>query len=141
MTGDALEAVLLAGLASNTLKSVSGRPRPVHGLGSESWGVGAASFPSGEVTQAFAIASVFARHSQRRWIDAVAWSYAGLITWERMNLDAHWASDSLAGAIIGTAGGRWVVRRNGRYAGERPLIVPIVGESEWGLVGNFRVGR
>ena len=58
-----------------------------------------------------------------------------------MNLDAHWASDSLAGAIIGTAVGRWVVRRNGRYAGERPLIVPIVGESEWGLVGNFRVGR
>jgi hypothetical protein len=28
-----------------------------------------------------------------------------------------------------------------RYAGERPVIVPTVGDSEWGLVGTFRVGR
>ena len=58
------------------------------------------------------MASVIAAHSRRPWVDALAWSAATSIAWERLRLDAHWASDVTAGALIGAGIGRWVVRRN-----------------------------
>ena len=110
---DSLEATIVAaGFITPLLKLAVGRDRPRSGHPSESFSGGAESFPSGEVTEAFAMASVIAAHSRRRWVDALAWGAAGSIAWERLRLDAHWASDVTAGALIGAGIGRWVVRRN-----------------------------
>lgn len=113
MAEDGLEATLLSsGLVAQLLKNISGRARPREGLGSATFQNGHESFPSGEVTQAFAIATVVSAHSERKWIQGLAWGLAGLTAWQRVELDAHWGSDVAAGALIGIGVGRWVVRRN-----------------------------
>ena len=100
-----------AGILAPLVKELVGRERPRKDLGSTSFGNGQ-SFPSGEVTQAFAIASVVSAHSQRKWVKGLAWTLAGATAWQRMEMDAHWASDVAAGALLGAGVGRWVVRRN-----------------------------
>lgn len=112
---DGLEASLIAsGLLVPALKSISGRPRPrdSHAI-EEKFGFfgGEQSFPSGEASQAFALASVLASHSDSRWVQGAAYGVAGLLAVNRIAVDAHWTSDVVAGALIGTAIGRWVVRR------------------------------
>lgn len=110
---DSLEAAIIAaGVVTPLLKAATARARPRFSSDAAAFGSGGQSFPSGETTTAFAIASVIAAHSQNRWTDIAAWSVAGLIGLERMALDAHWASDVVAGALIGSAVGRWVVRRH-----------------------------
>lgn len=114
---DGLEASLIAsGLIVPALKSISGRPRPrdSHSIEEQfAFFGGEQSFPSGEAAQAFALASVLASHSDSRWVQGVAYGVAGLLAVNRIAVDAHWTSDVVAGAIIGTSIGRWVVRRRG----------------------------
>jgi hypothetical protein len=112
---DGLEASLIAsGLVVPALKSISGRPRPrdSHSIEEQfSLFGGEQSFPSGEAAQVFALASVLASHSDSRWVQGAAYGVAGLLAVNRIAVDAHWTSDVVAGALIGTAIGRWVVRR------------------------------
>ena len=116
---DGFEATLIsAGLLTTALKPLFGRPRPNSGDASNELGDRGASLPSGEATEAFAIASVITAHAHRRWVSAAAFATAGVVGWERLRLDAHWASDVVAGALIGGATGYWVVRRN------RPGLAP-----------------
>jgi hypothetical protein len=139
---DGFEASLLsAGLVAPVFKNTVGRSRPRDDLGSEDFEDQGESFLSGEVTQAFALAAVISAHSDDRWVDATAWGMAGLIGWGRMRLDAHWASDVLAGAILGTAIGRWTVHRN-RGGGEprRWSLRPAMAESASGGSEGFGVG-
>lgn len=137
MGEDAFESTLFAAaVLTPVLKRTVGRARPVAEEGAYRFDPFSSyqSFPSGEATQAFVIASVVAEHSDRAWVDALAWSYAGAIAWQRLNLDRHWASDVVAGALIGSGMGRWVVRR--REAGA-PLaqlaVVPLPVANGWGV--------
>lgn len=112
---DGIEASFLAaGLVTPLLKEIAGRSRPNAGQGPHDFHPfsGSASFPSGEATEAFAVASVVSAHSHHLWVKGIAWGAAGLVGWERMNLDRHWASDIVAGALIGTGIGEWVVHRH-----------------------------
>lgn len=135
---DAFEATLFsAGLITPALKSAAGRARPVEEAGAFHFEPfsGLQSFPSGEATQAFTIAAVVAAHSDKRWVDVAAWSLAGLIGWQRVNFDRHWASDVVAGALIGSGVGRWVVRRRlANEPGEALVtLTPMVAGAGWGL--------
>lgn len=131
---DGLEASLIAsGLIVPALKTVSGRPRPrdSHAI-EERFGLfgGDQSFPSGEATQAFALASVLASHAESGWVRGAAYGVAGLLAANRIAVDAHWTSDVVAGALIGTAIGRWVVRRRD----------PAVEPSEARRLANWTIG-
>jgi hypothetical protein len=121
---DGLEASLIAsGLIVPALKSISGRPRPRESPSIEAgfgFFTGDQSFPSGEAAQAFALASVLASHAESRWVQGAAYGVAGVLSLNRIAVDAHWTSDVIAGALIGTAVGRWVVGRRGdRFGSER----------------------
>jgi membrane-associated phospholipid phosphatase len=121
---DGIEASLLAaGLLAPVLERASGRARPETGEGPHSFHPfsGDVSFPSGEVTEAFAVASVISAHSRQPWVKGIAWGAAGLVGWERMNLDRHWASDVVAGALLGTGIGEWVVHRQRARGPDRVL--------------------
>lgn len=123
---DGLEAtVIAAGLIAPTLKLTVGRARPHEELGAFSFSPfsGNQSFPSGESAEAFAIASAIATHSERRWVEGLAYGLAGVVSLNRIVLDAHWTSDVVAGALIGDGVGHWVARRH-RGAGEekRPSV-------------------
>ena len=112
---DGLEAVLIAdGLITTPLKYVAGRARPTAGEGPHHWRPfsGQLSFPSGEATEAFAIASVVDAHSDSVPLKVGVWTLAAAVGWERMQLKAHWLSDVVAGGLIGAAVGRWLVRRH-----------------------------
>lgn len=133
---DGLEAsILAAGFIGPLGKSLTGRRRPRDAFSPSEIQSSNSSFPSGEVTQAFAVASVVSEHSRKRWVKALAWGLASSVAWQRMELDAHWASDATAGALLGSAMGRWVVNRHRSDFEEAPAwsIAPQVGESSAGL--------
>jgi membrane-associated phospholipid phosphatase len=137
---DGLEATIIsAGLITPALKAAVGRSRPRSGRGRSSFGVGGASFPSGEATEAFALASVASAHVERPWLKVAVWSVAGLIGMSRLEHDAHWASDVVAGALIGTAVGQWVVARHSESAADRRTrITPTVADGRWGVSVTLR---
>jgi membrane-associated phospholipid phosphatase len=136
---DGLEATLLAaGIVTPILKVVSGRARPREGLGSSSFTPFSShqSFPSGEATEAFAIASVLSSYSERRTVKSLIWVLATVVSLQRLELDAHWASDVTAGALIGTGVGHWVARRHRTLSDGQPniTVVPGLGRDRFALV-------
>ena len=60
------------------------------------------------------MASVIASHYDQRWVDVGAYGIAALVGYVRMTHDAHYLSDVVAGAVIGTTIGKLVVRTNQR---------------------------
>ncbi len=131
-----LEAAAFTSLAVAGLKVVVGRARPDRGEGpwSFQWfggGVtgGHSSFPSQHAATAFSLAGVVsARVPRGGWW---AWPLAGLVAASRVHDDAHWASDVVAGALLGTAVARWVVARSDR---DRVAWIPWAGRDWAGAV-------
>ncbi len=112
---DAIEAELFAaGIATPALKEIVGRLRPSQGSDADEFRPlsGKQSFPSGESTEAFAVASVFAARSQGWVVPVLAYTLASGVALARMNVHAHFASDVVAGAFIGTAIGHSIVHRH-----------------------------
>ncbi|MBC8646013.1 MAG: phosphatase PAP2 family protein, partial [Thermoanaerobaculia bacterium] len=103
-------SLIAAGVITPLLKATVGRDRPHETQSTFARSANGRSFPSGHTTQAFAIASVVASHYESPWIQTAAYTLAGLVGWSRMEHNAHYASDVLAGALIGTVIGRSVVR-------------------------------
>jgi len=66
-----------------------------------------ASFPSSHAANAFAIAVVIAAR-RRRWL-LPCLALAALVSFSRVYLNRHFASDVLVGAALGALGGAWAV--------------------------------
>lgn len=103
-------SLIAAGAITPILKATIGRSRPSETEGRFVSGRGGESFPSGHATQAFAVASVIASHYESRVVKAAAYGLATAVGLSRMEDSAHYASDVVAGALIGTLVGRAVVR-------------------------------
>jgi membrane-associated phospholipid phosphatase len=125
---------LAAGVITPLLKEIVGRSRPSAHVGTYDFHPfsGSASFPSGESTQAFAVASVISAEYPNAWVEVVSYGLAGLVGYARMRENAHFASDVLAGALIGNGVGRAVVRINKRLRA-RVTVAPLIGPHEQGL--------
>jgi hypothetical protein len=106
-------SLIAAGVITPILKETVGRRRPSQTEVTFARGGKGASFPSGHATQAFAVASVVAAHYDSPWVKVAAYGLAGLVGLSRMEQNAHYASDVLAGALIGIAVGNAVVRIHG----------------------------
>jgi membrane-associated phospholipid phosphatase len=119
---DGLAASLFSGVITYAIKETVGRSRPKADRGTHHFSPFSAnaSFPSGHATQAFAVASVIAaRYDDNLWIDVPAYGIAGLVGVARIDHNTHFASDVLAGGIIGTVVGRTVVHY--RTSAHRPV--------------------
>lgn len=119
-----VEAIVLGFGATGTIKILAGRARPrisendaskfqlLRGLRGDDY----QSFPSGHTTTAFAFAATVASETQRWWprsrwiIGPILYGGATLTGASRIYNKAHWASDVMAGAAIGTFTGLKVVR-------------------------------
>lgn len=119
-----VEAIVLGAAATTTIKILTGRARPyvseddasrfqlLRGLKND----GYRSFPSGHTATAFAFAATVSSETQRWWpgsrwiIGPILYGGATLTGVSRIYNKAHWASDVMAGAAIGTLIGLKVVR-------------------------------
>ncbi len=133
---DGLAASLIAsGIVTPAIKLVAGRSRPRDDNGIynfKPFSNANSSFPSGHTTEAFALASVIAGHYDETWVACTSYSIAGLVGLARAYHQAHFASDILAGAMIGTLVGKSVVSyNNGLRSGKLVLLPEVAG----GLIG------
>lgn len=140
---DGLTASLIAsGIITPTLKLAFGRARPRANMGVNYFKPFAnanASFPSGHTTEAFALASVISSHYDETWVTCASYSVAGLVGIARTYHDAHFASDVVAGAMIGTLVGKSVVSHNQDRRAAKIAVLPDLGPGMVGLrvAGNF----
>jgi membrane-associated phospholipid phosphatase len=137
----AAEAVLIGDLVTGGVKVIAGRKRPylapdnpydfrfMRGLRADSM----RSFPSGHTTSAFAAAAVVTAEAGYYWesgtalVAPVLFGLASIAGVSRMYNNAHWASDVVVGAAIGTFVG-WKVAR---YTHDHPT----------NAIDNFFLGR
>ncbi|MBI5561816.1 MAG: phosphatase PAP2 family protein [Deltaproteobacteria bacterium] len=109
-------AVVLSGVAVNILKTAFERPRPGHATGAVlrllehpslfDFSSVFNSMPSGHATAAFAFAWVSARRAPR--LAPVFYGLALCVAASRVYLGAHYPSDVVIGALVGTGAG-WLI--------------------------------
>lgn len=128
---DGLTASLIAsGLITPTIKFITGRARPRENAGIATFHPlsfrysSNSSFPSGHTTEAFALASVIANHYEETWVTCSSYTLAGLVGIARSYHGAHFASDVLAGALIGTLVGKSVVAYNKPMRSGKMALLP-----------------
>lgn len=142
---DAVEAELFAaGIVTPILKRTVGRLRPAQGSDADEYRPFSndQSFPSGHATEAFAVASVFAARSRGWVVPVIAYALASGVGLARMNDRAHFASDVVAGAFIGTAIGHSIVRRHAPD-GEKSVswnLVPVAVRHGMGMGIRLETG-
>ncbi len=137
---DGLTATLVSGGITDALKEALGRGRPTANRGTLDFFAyrGNVSFPSGHATQAFAVASVIAVHyGDNPWIDVASYGIASLVGMARIDHDAHFASDVLAGALIGTAVGPAGLHHRAEGRRHHLSLTPMVGGAWNGLVADL----
>jgi len=123
---DAVEAeILAAGIATPALKYSVGRVRPSDGANADEFRPfsGNASFPSGETTEAFAVAAVLSARANGWVVPVLSYTLASCVGYARVHDRGHWASDVIAGGLVGTLIGRTIVRRHQREE-EQPEAPP-----------------
>ncbi len=108
---EALESFVIAGAIANTLKTVTMRERPSVSDSPFSFSWGNRSFPSGHVTVASAVSTVFAREYNCRAFYIIP----ALTAFARIRKNAHWLSDTIAGFTLGYVVGSYVVRKKGFF--------------------------
>lgn len=91
---------------ASAMKLVAGRARPGQleddgDLGEFEAFSGQTAFPSGHTTVAFSLAAGIDQETRARWVPYVVYPVAGLVGWSRLRDNRHWASDVLAGALVG----------------------------------------
>lgn len=121
-----IEAAAFSSAAAYALKELAGRERPYMAGDSGNWRSGGDSFPSMHVTAAFAIGTVLAESGDDRfrWLRRVlGYGLAAGTAVERLKHDAHWLSDTVAGAGLGIATARFVMERRGTSARRANLSV------------------
>ncbi len=126
-----VSSVIATGLITLPLKYTIGRKRPDQDSNPHKFSPfsGDDSFPSGHTTQAFAVASVIAEHYESPFVKIGSYGVASLVGYARMKRKAHWASDVLAGALIGTVVGREIVRFNRNKRSRYKISMILDGET------------
>jgi membrane-associated phospholipid phosphatase len=112
--GAMLEAAALSSAAAYALKEIAGRERPYATADRSGFRNDGDAFPSLHTTAAFAIGSVLAESGddRQRWLRRVlGYGLATATAYKRLDHDAHWLSDTVAGAALGVATARFVMKR------------------------------
>ncbi|MEY2686063.1 MAG: hypothetical protein RL375_261 [Pseudomonadota bacterium] len=119
--GDTALAATTAGLGayagSTLLKTAIARDRPIEGWGAGSFGQSGSprsdsSMPSNHAAIAWAVLTPYAQTYGQDWLYGIA----GLTSFGRVMGREHWASDAVAGSLIGYHLGSWARTRLGRGA-------------------------
>ena len=134
------EATGLSLATGYVLKFAAGRERPDQTTDPNEWRTAGSSFPSLHATAAFAIGTVFAESGggDYRWLTRfIGYGIAVATSYERLDHNAHWLSDVVAGAGLGDSSAVFVLNRTyGRDGGAQIGLAPIDGG---GLLLTYRM--
>ena len=127
-----LEAAGLSSVTAYALKYAVGREGPDQTSDPNEWlKGGGGSFPSWHSTAAFAVGTVLAEsgNDEYRWLRRVLGYGLGVATsYERLKHNAHWLSDTVAGAALGGATAHFTMNRVYGTDEESSLsVVPVQG--------------
>lgn len=126
-----LTSFAVYGLLKIPVQEVVGRSRPYQDQGSHAFGRDdATSFPSGHTMNAFLLATVVSENVNRSWFTGVAYAGAVCVGLQRIEADAHWASDVFLSAATAIAIARGVVRLQEQ---RRVAMVPRLGPEGQGM--------
>lgn len=105
----AMEAAVSALAIDSLVKVASNRVRPDR-LKSQGnfWDAGGRSFASGHAAMSFAVASVLAKHTDKRWKKIALYGLAGAVSFARFPAKKHFLSDILVGSTIGYVTGTYI---------------------------------
>ncbi|MBI3804145.1 MAG: phosphatase PAP2 family protein [Nitrospirae bacterium] len=137
---DGVAASLIAsGLITSTLKEVVGRSRPSQGERVYHFQPfsGSHSFPSGHTTEAFVMASVLSAHYDSPSVKTISYGLATLVGFARIEHNAHFASDVMAGALIGASVGNATVHFNEKQESQISFR-PWIDQNERGMIFTVR---
>jgi undecaprenyl-diphosphatase len=124
--GTMLEAAGFSSITAEALKYAAGRERPDQTTNPNDWRAAGSSFPSLHSTAAFAIGTVFAESGDDdyRWLRrALGYGMASATAYLRLHDNEHWLSDTVAGAALGIATGRFSTHRRMQRAHDWNLTV------------------
>jgi membrane-associated phospholipid phosphatase len=135
-----LEAAGLSGVSAYALKYTLRREGPDDTSNPNQWFKGnGGSFPSFHSTEAFAVGTVLAESGSDdyRWLRRLLGYGLGVATsYERLKHNAHWLSDTMAGAALGTASARFSMNRTyGSGSASGLSLTPVEG----GAMLTYRV--
>jgi hypothetical protein len=129
--GSMLEASAFTAVSTEVLKYSLGRQRPNETTDPDTWFDGGDAFPSMHASLAFAIGTVFAESGddRYRWLRRiVGYGVAGATAYARVDHNAHWASDVVAGAALGLSTARFTMkRREGSAERTSVTVMPAAG--------------
>ncbi len=96
--------ILISGAITTSIKYAVKRPRPfvTYPDIEKETVAGSLSFPSGHTSSAFSLATAMSVAYPKWYVIAPAYIWASTVAYSRMDLGAHYPSDVLAGAIIGS---------------------------------------
>ncbi len=114
---DNLQAQIFTGGLTWVFKELTHRARPETGEGNYAWygpfhGQENKSFFSGHTSLTFSTATMIYLHTGRKWwVAALAYGSATAVGISRMQQQKHWASDVVAGALIGTTVANFIYKK------------------------------
>lgn len=109
----AAESLALAGVSGWILKGTFHRYRPYESgdpyrFDGPAFSTAHFSFPSGHTLSAFAVAASLSMSIDETWASALLYSVATLAAFSRVYENQHWASDTVAGAMVGIASAKLI---------------------------------
>lgn len=139
------ESFVVTGAFVQVLKRSTGRHRPYTGDPHDTWsgpvlsGKGEdLSFPSGDSSSAFAIATVLASEYDNMIVPPLVYGISTLIALERIHDNAHWSSDVLVGSAIGYFTGKAIVASHPGNKEQRLGIAPLIDGHDKGVLLTYR---
>jgi membrane-associated phospholipid phosphatase len=132
-------AFVLQTISTEVIKVAFRRGRPGPGVPRDHWNDGDLSFPSGHTASAFAIGTVLAESGDdehRLLRRVIGYGIGVAVGYQRLNHDAHWFSDTVAGAALGIATAKFVMKR---HEGTEPRGVFALQPMEGGVMMTYAV--
>jgi membrane-associated phospholipid phosphatase len=132
-------SLALAGGMVTVAKFVVGRSRPsvAHDADDFAPFSGNSSAPSGHTAMAFALAASLSDEIHNTWAGLALYTAAAGTAWSRVNDNAHWASDVIAGAAVGIVSAKFINGRIRLFGMRSPLIRPTTEGIALGWSGDF----
>jgi len=114
------EGIAVSIIMTEGLKYMINRPRPStkDSLIIPATDIGSPSFPSGHTSDAFAAATAISLAFPKWYVIAPSFLWAATVGYSRLYLGAHYPSDVLGGALLGS-GSAWLALKINKWLWEK----------------------